>query len=597
MTLLLETTFERSVDALVAQYQRQLSPGDELDAWVFDDQAARQQAERALAQHGIKARFYSAYKPLVHYIIENVINTLGYRSLHALHIRYPSPQEAPQRFLLEAYPLAGLLDEQVALTWEPVPCTTQTALYYYELTLTSNEGQQEQVSIAAPNRHHLDHVNTWQLSPCGWVDWRTPQGKGESMYYACDYAQLFDVAMKTITQTSWPTEQPFFEELNISVNLPSQDTPLPFAKEHISLAEGLHEELYFSLLEYYQHHAGLPLGNRSIQPGQIVPEIHTRPDTPPSLTITLRPLCTSSAPAVADVALDTASHPPGVTQINAQLDAIGGDVINAKSRSGRLLAARYRQGSDRPVMISAAQHPNEPSGIVGALRAGRDLALQAGAHFVLSPLENPDGYRLQQRLVAKQPTHMHHAARYTAFGSDLQAQPANGEFELAIRERAKALSGADLHINLHGYPAHEWTRPLTGYIPRNFELWSIPKGFFLVIRYHQEWEAQAQALLEGVTSHLSTVPGLVEYNQRQIEVFEAHAGSLEFSTRHHIPYLLTRDDQQLTPLQLITEYPDETIYGDDFVMAHQVQYETVMSAYRCYQSMAFPCTQQSTAHS
>lgn len=591
MTLLLDTTFERSVDALVAQYQRQLSPGDELTAWVFDDQSTRQHAEQLLAQHGIKARFYSAYKPLIHYFIESINETLGDCPLRAIHIRYPAPEESPQRFLLEAYPLAGLLEKQVALTWEAVPCATQTALYHYELTLTNDAGQHEQISVAAPNRRHLDHVNNWQLSPCGWIAWRTANGEGDSTYYTCDYERLFEVAMETIIQTPWSTKQPFFEELNISVNLPIQDTSLPFGREHISLTEGMHEELYFSLLEYYQCHAGLPLGDRSIQPGQIVPEIRNCPEKPMSLVISLRPLCKSIAPTQGDIALDTAPHPPSVPQITKQLEALGGDIINAKSRCGRILSARYRQGSDRAVMISAAQHANEPSGIVGALRAGRDLALQAGTHFVLSPLENPDGYRLQQRLVAEQPTHMHHAARYTAFGNDLQAQAANGEFELAIRERAKALSGANLHINLHGYPAHEWTRPLTGYIPRNFELWSIPKGFFLVIRYHQEWETQAQALLEGVTDHLSTVPGLVEYNQRQIEVFEAHAGSLEFLTRHHIPYLLTPDDQQLTPLQLITEYPDETIYDDDFIMAHQVQYETVMSAYRSYQSMMLPCTQ------
>ncbi|MGP9415515.1 peptidase M14 [Halomonas sp. AOP7-E1-9] len=586
MITLLETSFERSVDAIVSQYQAVLSSGDTLNAWVFDDLAARQQAEQTLAQHGIKAHFYSAYKPLVHYVIE----VLPKRSLRAIHIRYPAPLETPQRFLLEAYPLAGLLDANVALNWEPVACDTQTRRYHYELTLTDSDGTQEQVRVAAPNRHHLDHINTWQLSPCGWVEWSTGDGNTESAFYACDYAKLFEAAIEAVTRTDWPTEQPFFEELNISVTLPSQDTRLPFGLEHISLAEALHEELYFSLLEYYQHLAGLPLGDRSIQPGQIVPEIKTRPDASPSLNITLRPLNTTEAPAKAEVELDTASHPLSVGQISAQLEALDGEAIHTKSRSGRQLSARYRQGSDRAVMISAAQHANEPSGIVGALRAGRDLAQQAEAHFVLSPLENPDGYRLQQRLVAEQPTHMHHAARYTAFGNDLQAQPANGEFELAIRERAKALSDAYLHINLHGYPAHEWTRPLTGYVPRNFELWSIPKGFFLVIRYHQKWETQANALLESVTAHLANVPGLVAYNQRQIKAFEAHAGPLEFSTRRHIPYLLTRDEQQLTPLQLITEYPDETIYGDDFVMAHQVQYETILSAYQCYQTMALPNT-------
>ncbi|MFI0474168.1 peptidase M14 [Halomonas sp. HMF6819] len=587
MITLLETTFERSVDALVAHYQDTLAPGDTLNAWVFDDPTARRRAEQALATHGIDARFHSAYKPLVHYAIEE-LDTHG---LRALHVRYPAPTETPKRFLLEAYPLAGLLGEKVELSWEAIDVPSHTALYYYELELTDEDGIRKTVQVAAPNRYHQDHVQAWLLSPCAWIDWQGSDGKHESASFTCDYVRLFEAAMNAVTQAEWPAEQPFFDELNISVTLPCQDIPLPFGLEHISLAEALHEELYFSLLEVYQRLAGLPLGDRSIQPGQIVPEIKTRPGASPALSITLRALSTDEA-STDDSAtpLDRVEHPLSVARIQTQLESIEGTLIHAKSRSGRTLRARYRQGDDRPVMISAAQHANEPSGIVAALRAGRDLALTPAAHFVLSPLENPDGYRLQQRLVAEQPTHMHHAARYTAFGSDLQAQPAGGEFELAIRERARLVSGAQLHINLHGYPAHEWTRPLTGYVPRNFELWSIPKGFFLVIRYHGPWQAQAEALLEAVTAHLSTVPGLVDYNRGQITAFEAHAGRLAFAVRHDIPYLLTCDDTQLTPLQLITEYPDETIYGQDFTMAHQVQYETVMSAYQSYQSLTLPAT-------
>ena len=52
-------------------------------------------------------------------------------------------------------------------------------------------------------------------------------------------------------------------------------------------------------------------------------------------------------------------------------------------------------------------------------------------------------------------------------------------YEIGARNQALELSGAQLHLNLHGYPAHEWTRPFTGYLPRGFELWTIPKGFFL----------------------------------------------------------------------------------------------------------------------
>ncbi len=61
-------------------------------------------------------------------------------------------------------------------------------------------------------------------------------------------------------------------------------------------------------------------------------------------------------------------------------------------------------------------------------------------------------------------------------------------FEKAIRVEAEARTNAKLHVNLHGYPSHEWTRPLSGYVPRSFAMWTLPKGFFLIIRHHASWE-------------------------------------------------------------------------------------------------------------
>ncbi len=130
------------------------------------------------------------------------------------------------------------------------------------------------------------------------------------------------------------------------------------------------------------------------------------------------------------------------------------------------------------MMISAGQHANETTGIVGALRAANRLAARKGAHFTISPQENPDGYEIHKRLCVLQPHHMHHASRYTALGDDLEYRSGESLFEKAIRVEAEALTNAKLHVNLHGYPSHEWTRPLSGYVPRSFAMWTLPKGFF-----------------------------------------------------------------------------------------------------------------------
>src|SRR5690606_27633194 len=124
---------------------------------------------------------------------------------------------------------------------------------------------------------------------------------------------------------------------------------------------------------------------------------------------------------------------------------LGGEPFEAKTRAGRVVYATYIKGSDTPMMISAGQHANETTGVVGALRAANRLAARKDAHFTISPQENPDGYEIHKRLCKLQPHHMHHAARYTALGDDLEYRSGEGLYEKAIRVEAEARTNAKLH--------------------------------------------------------------------------------------------------------------------------------------------------------
>lgn len=238
------------------------------------------------------------------------------------------------------------------------------------------------------------------------------------------------------------------------------------------------------------------------------------------------------------------------------------------------------------MMISGGQHANEPSGIVGALRAGARLAGRHDAHFTLSPLENPDGQALHLRLCRSNPSHMHHAARYTALGDDLEYRSDENLGERAIRVEALRRTKALLHVNLHGYPAHEWTRPLSGYVPHGFALWTLPKGFFLILRHHAGWEGPARELVDRVTLRLADVPGLLSFTERQLALYRAHSGEPGFEAVNGFPCLFGVNEGQAVPLTLITEYPDETIHGAAFQAAHRAQMETVLAAYDALQDMA-----------
>ncbi|MDT4837170.1 hypothetical protein FQZ97_708940 [compost metagenome] len=401
-----------------------------------------------------------------------------------------------------------------------------------------------------------------------------------------EYQQVFRSIMDTVRAHAWGAHEPYFECLEIRVDLPGIDFALPLDEEIVSTFEALHEDVYFSLLEHFQQHSGRPSGDRGLQPGQIIPDIR-RNDGAARVRISLEPFSALApvAPATPEAPLAQTREPLSAAHIAGCMAALGGDTFQAVSRQGRPVLGTYLRGPGPAVFISGAQHANETSGVVGALRAAQTLAARGNAHFALIAAENPDGYALFNRLREHHPRHMLHASRYSALGDDIAYRERAPFFEREGRHQALAISGAQLHINLHGYPAHEWTRPLSGYLPRHFELWTIPKGFFLVLRHHPGWGERARRLIEGVTARLAhNVPGLVEFNARQLELFHAHALETGFDVLNGIPVQIAESDREALPLALISEFPDETVYGDRFVFAHTVQMETVLAATELYRS-------------
>jgi len=574
MSVLFEKTYPRTVHALVEHFLKPEMRGAQVDAWLFDDQPSRFAAETKLREAGVEARLHSAYKPLLHFFLEEVDGA----ALKSAAIRYPRHDACVQnRFLLETYPLSALLPK-VEVTF----AASGKDDFHYEVDLVFANGHSESHRVFAPNRVHVDFIGETLVSPTGWLI-VTQDGTTENARYETSYEKLFHDTVSTIATHDWKRGEPYFDELNIAVSLPITDRRLPYDEETLSLTEAMHEDIYFSLLEVFQKKSGRPVGDRGLQPGQIVPEIRFR-DAEPSVKVETRPLSTDDA-LTAEQVLETAQAPLSADQIRREIARLGGEPFEAKTRSGRTVRATYRNGSDAAMMISAGQHANETTGVVGALRAANRLATREGAHFTISPQENPDGYEIHKRLCALQPHHMHHAARYTALGDDLEYRSGEGLYEKAIRVEAEKRTDAKLHVNLHGYPSHEWTRPLSGYVPRSFAMWTLPKGFFLIIRHHVSWEKEAEELIDRVTKHLAAIDGLVAYNNAQIRLFEQHAGETGFRIINGFPCLVGVDDRHTVPLTLITEYPDETIYGSAFVKGHTAQMETVLACYDALQAL------------
>ncbi len=582
---LLDLRLERTLAAWVQRFSQPRWRGLHLQGWLFEGRPARQAAEQQLAAAGVQARLYSAYKPLVQFFIDEV----PLAQLAGAHIRYPLPAAGiVQRFALEAYPLAALLPRgalQLEQRTDHAP--------WYDLQLRWHDGSETTSRVHAPNRQHADTTGAPVLSPTGWLRVGTAPGLADVLDCAAstDYEQAYAQAMDAVRRHPWPQAEPYFERLDLRIDLPGYEQPVAWAGEAISTLEALHEDLYFSLLEFFQQHSGRPSGDRTLQPGQIVPDVRAGAGQP-RVQVRMRAFDAAAQDAAAATSgdddglpLQQLQAPPTPARIARTLQAWPGERFQAPTRQGRTVHGHYHAGTQEPVFISAGQHANETSGIVGALRAAEVLRQQPGAHFALIALENPDGYALHRELCAQHPGHMHHAARYSALGDDIEYRQRPPLLERQARQTALARSGARLHVNLHGYPAHEWTRPLSGYMPRGFEAWMLPKGFFLILRHHAGWLPVARALLESVCAQLAQVPGLPAFNERQRALYEAHAGALPFELLHGIACVQAETAHD-APVTLVTEFPDETVQGPAFRFAHTVQMETVLAAVRAWQALA-----------
>lgn len=572
MIVLLDERIERTLDRIVREWSDEVCQGTNLEVWLFEDEKVRRAAEERLLSTGVRARLRSAYKPLVHAFLEE-IPTAG---LKRATIRYPVHDEAREnRFLSETYPLAALLD-QAELVFEP-----GGADLTYDVMVEYQDGRVAEHRIFAPNRLRANHLGDVDLTPTGWIRAAGLSHDDLDEFVETENEQVFHKAVAAIIAHDWPAQEPYAEMLAIDVAVSGIERPLWYGDEVMSTREALHEDLYFSTLEFFRHKSGRETSDRSLRPGQIVPDIHAA-DGDAHVRVTIQTFLEPSDPERSEQDLERAVAAPSLSQIHRELAALPGDAFESLSREGRPVRGIYRSGARPAVLLTSGQHANETSGPVGAFRAVRRLLAKKDSNVAFIPVENPDGYALHGRLCESNPRHMHHAARYTALGNDLEFSTEDSIYEIGARRQALKMSDAQLHINLHGYPAHEWTRPFTGYLPHGFESWAIPKGFFLILSYHSSWADVARKLIEAVTRGLSAVPGLADLNRQQLRIGAIHSGETPYEVINGIPCLVTAQERYPTPLTLITEFPDETIYGEAYRLAHTVQMATVIAAEEAY---------------
>jgi hypothetical protein len=171
-------------------------------------------------------------------------------------------------------------------------------------------------------------------------------------------------------------------------------------------------------------------------------------------------------------------------------------------------------------LIVARHHANE----ISSTNAASQLAWLVGndpdwrhyldhVNIVLLPYENPDGAALHSRLASFPEAHTwkHHPARYNALGyefGEAHFDPDTRFGEARARASIWRRWPADVVVDNHGVPSHEWVQPFAGFgSPPRFTVsyWIVQALLYGIVRYvddaeYPEHETAALALRDAVSA-------------------------------------------------------------------------------------------------
>ncbi|WP_407571950.1 zinc carboxypeptidase [Deinococcus altitudinis] len=590
---------ERLLDRLRSE-ARALPPGSSpvtVHAYVSESPEVRAMLKaqvsdvlRALDRDGVVS-VRSAYKTGYFWLTEEVQPLWRRAQADRLSVTYPAgPEDSPGRFLQELYPLAALLEREGLA----VEFLSGGAGSSYSAELFRGAVQVWAGSCFVPLRPRQSTDGRAVVGPTGWLTLRAGTGGAHDQplhdgRLATDGELFWDwycgtVLPRLLALADQRPGLPIFRNLSVELSLSEPDLDIGVLDERISMTEALSEEVYFGTVDALKRHLAQSATSRSLMPGRIVPVVTAAPGRDGWARVILSEYGAVETPAEHPTEAfgpGTAVNPgsgqsafpwnPLLTWRAAREQADRFQLewhVAAMSVEGRPVPAVVRRDDTTGgILVTGGQHANETTGPVAAVQLIGILAASP-VPFAVLPLENPDGAALHRALIQGNPDHMHHAARYTSLGDDLEARVRDGRPRWESRGRVWAAQAvqATLHLNLHGYPAHEWVRPYSGYAPFGFESWALPAGFVTILWYHPGFSDQARSLANAIASRLLKLPDVVAHAGLACRANAAHSARPHYELIQGLPFILTEQPAALCPLTVITEAPDETVYGERFRM-------------------------------
>ncbi|MCK4930729.1 MAG: hypothetical protein KAT01_01080 [Candidatus Aminicenantes bacterium] len=240
--------------------------------------------------------------------------------------------------------------------------------------------------------------------------------------------------------------------------------------------------------------------------------------------------------------------------------------------------------------LSGRQHANEVSATNYILKFAELLATDSTyqeylkkMNFVLHPLENPDGAALAYELQKITPHHSLHAGRYTSLGIDVGYQVNASKPllpEAKVRKNLWEKWLPDIHLNLHGYPSHEWVQQFSNYSPYLFRDYWIPRGWFAYFRsvtlpIFKDWKKAGEDLRASIIKEFAANEKIQASNKKFYDRYyrwaarwQPHMNYLEiydgvnlYAKRRSSRESRLSSRRRITVVEETPELMDETAHG------------------------------------
>lgn len=442
-------------------------------------------------------------------------------------------------------------------------------------------------------------------------------------------------------QTGQGHTRPFFDRIEIDVWMNEDERKLGLDEERISSMEALHEDLYFNTLDYFAHWGEQVEGKAFHAPGGVYPFMHIHDADEPKATVKVYEWQDVALPNIRTTALladetgelieavvhrndekliqPIEQHEVSTKHIHADVERFFGNnryraVVSDYSYRGLQIPTiecylPTNEQFESPIkmtmqkktmIIEAGHHANEVSSTPAVLQLMEDLneEILKEVNIVVIPMANMDGYQLLLDLMKEHPEWKHHAARYNAVGLEY----AYVRFKESVFGEGNVLPNllrrwaADVIVDDHGIPSHEWVQPFAGYnSPPRFpvsyflpsaKMYGIAKLPMMNNRLSQEnnLEAVKQAVSDAIGQ--TEISAMNDYWRSRFQKYGNDWLPEVFllERAEHLNFYLMEVEQSPDSYQAIGRYPDwvaadiiteaadEVVYGEVLDSCVKAQY-------------------------